>query len=264
MVHRYGRHGPHAWKRWWLRRADRCAPTLPVVARGSIVLHLHVTLATIERIIIVTVDEDSLLTHGVKGEIVKALPEGLGPELSVNIRYLAAEDAEQKAVSDLRQLDEGLTDLELPGYAEILWDKNNYAKDPDVRKEAIALREQGVAARDIYIQEFSAVYTQRFSEQRGTLLDANTKAIVRQGRTDKVQDAHHQVALSEREIVAQAAIRVYAHLRIDPQQQREALYEYIGLYEKEYKKYPFVQEGGDGSLFSHNGFRLQERQNAES
>lgn len=263
MLHRYGRHGPHAWRHRRLRRAEQFqqSPRSVALHTGSASIHIHVTIDNVERILIVSVDEINLLTHALKGVIVNALPPGLELSLYANIRYLAAEDAEEKALSDVRQLDERLTAQELQEYAEILWGKNNYAKDSEVRKEAIALRDRGIAPRDIYVREFAAVYEQKLLEKGFDLLDSDTKAILKQARTDKIADEQHLVFLSDRERVAQAAIRVYQRLSLDPQRQREELNKQIRTYESYYLQ--LSQEGGSGSSSSPDGFRPPEESGRE-
>jgi len=264
MHHRYGRHGPHAWKHWRIQRAEQFQQLSRFIEpkSGNVLIHVHVIITDVERVIIISLGEISFPTHALKGVIVSALPAGLEPNLYANIRYLAAEDAEEKALSDLRQLDERLTSQELRDYAEALWGKYNYARDPDVRKEAIALRDKGIAPRDIYVQEFSTVYEQKLSEKGFTLLDNDTKAILKQARADKAYDEQQQVFLSDRERVAQAAIRVYQRLSLDPQQQREVLNQQIRLYESYYLKRH--QEGGSGTLSSQNGFRSTQELDEES
>lgn len=189
---------------------------------------------------------------------MNALLEGLGPELFANIRYLAIEDGEQKALNDLRQLDEGLTDTELPGYAEYLWGQRRYATDGSVRNEAMTLRARGIAPRDVYAHVFSTTYRKTFEARGVPLLDDDTGTMYKQARADKIHDAQQPVSLSERERVAQAAIRVYEHLGIAPHQ-RDALHKKVRLYEAFYQTYSPASEGGNGSVTSLDGFRSEEK-----
>lgn len=259
MTHRYGRHGPHAWKRWWQRRAEQRklpSPALAPAPTSPVVIHIHVTLAHAEKIIVVSVEEDSLLTHALKGTIVYALPADLTPDLYSSIRFQATEDAERKAREDLRQLDDALDKKELQSYAQQYWDKRNYyTQDNEIRKEGMLLRERNIAPGDVYVKIFSDVYSQKVAEEGKNVLDANTKAILRQARVDKTWDALHGEALSEHWVIVQAAIRVYELLHLNPREQREKLHEYIELYRSRYEgDYYSVQGGGDGSSTGQNGF----------
>jgi len=257
MIHRYGRYGPDAWKRLRKRRITQEKLSSPSLAlalhQGSSLIPSSPSSVHTERIIIVII-------YIAKGTIVNALPE---PE-QAHIRYFAEADAQRKAAADYQRLDEVLTASETAAYAEDLWIKNEYDRtDPEVRKEAIALRGKETSARDVYVQEFTTVYARELVQKGIKQWDGETKAILSQARADKTFDKEHHLSLSEQERIAQAAIRVHIGLGIDPRQERGKLHSYIQVYDTYYQRYQPGQEGGDGAVTRPNGFRMVRNDSAD-
>jgi len=113
MHHRYGRHGPHAWRRWRERHFNRYPPYFDNTAY-TVVLYVQVPPVNIERIIIVMDYEDPRrsLEFVDDGGTMDSLPkESLDP-LS-DIGWLATNDAIRLADTDLNCHDPASgTDLE--------------------------------------------------------------------------------------------------------------------------------------------------------
>lgn len=222
MYHRYGRHGPHAWKRWRQRKFQQ---RLPVLAPSVAVVRVHVPIAT-ERIIIIVVTSENYEERDDDNTPIE-FPESRLIGTSRDERTLiyqrlenrAKLDAHRKASADITRFLANneefptLQLIELEAIGKAL-EHINYS---EIQKGDVDI----APLRDHSAQTYMKVYLNDIEQAvgKGLIFSEEEKKIRRLARTEKAQHKRELDGrvLSDVELTAHASIRAQEYLGVDTQ-----------------------------------------------
>jgi len=238
MYHRYGRHGPHAWKHWREKRFSRHISVVDHVERET-VIRLQLPFVHAERIIIIvmnTNDNGRELAEVVEATQMNQLTASNHSQFE-ELKWAAKTDAGKKAQRDLDNLEDAPSLEDLRVYAKPLG--LQYVQEHITAE--VAEGKTLFQLRDIYVDAFIEGYREYREHEtgNGALTDDLTLALKRKARADKTGDYERQVSLTDIELLYQSVIRVHSHLRSDPQAPGylQAIGKYVDVYQFEYEKY---------------------------
>ncbi len=243
MYHRYGRHGPHAWRRWRERHIHRHLPAVGYVVREAIV-HLRLPFVNTERIIIIVMDFDEYgreSARATEANNINYLPEKKQDPFAM-LEIYAEIDAEAKAKADLKRQEDLTPDSMLEEYADEI--AFHYIRDHALVAEAVAVGKKSSEIREVYTKAFVVAYHNYVEARKMTVPDETTWIMRQKARLDKAWDHDHRHAsLIGTDLIYQAVIRVQNYLGSDP---READYlqsigKYVDIYQYTYEEFDPVR-----------------------
>jgi hypothetical protein len=240
MDHRYGRHGPHAWRRWRERRFAHRSLDVIHVNRAA-VLHIHVTSEGRERIFVVLVGEDGIQIGKIKeATIVNALPPGSEPE-KTPFYSLAALDADEFAERYLQGVEdpphgEQLRDIALKlgrkRIREFIYSRGASNLDYD-------------EALNIYVSSFIKIGNEHLVNGGANISDKETWEVRKVACRDKRDDATSP--LLPHQIAIKAVLRAHEYLEFQPRYTVDYLDQInriAKIYQARYDEYNPEQEKG--------------------
>jgi len=212
MYHRYGRHGPHAWKRWRQRKFQQ---RLPILAPSVAVVHVHVPIEA-ERIIIIIMQQPQDFDERDEETTPPAIsfPDSrlIGPsqdersKVHLLIKEKAEFEANTRYDSDIQSvLDRGEE-----------WPSEKTIEREASTKANVALRPYVGTGLDIeaekrsYIRYYLEKYSARYEVDtgNGTLPNAETKRVQHLAEQDALTDKQDNIILQEPELTYQAIIHL--------------------------------------------------------
>jgi hypothetical protein len=238
MYHRYGRHGPHAWKHWREKRFSRHISVVDHVERET-VIRLQLPFVHAERIIIIVMNMDDNgreLAEVVEATQMNQLPDK-NHSLFAALRSNAEFYAEKKAKEDIKRLED------IPPFEDVQESAeesaSNYIQSHNIINEVIALGGNWREIQNTYIQVFLESYNAYIQGKGKHAPDPTTWVIRKKAHADKASDSENRAPLTEMELLYQSVIRVHSHLRSVPQAPGylQAIGKYVDVYQFEYEKY---------------------------
>ncbi len=225
MYHRYGRHGPHAWLRWYRHRFRSRALAL---SQAAVIRVVHA-----ERIIIIMV--------GVPGREGVGNPNDylLDGDPFYLITYYAEHEAEKRAEADLI-IDDPLSDAEIQDYAKEAWER--YVSRDDITRIGAQTRIRASELRQKFIEALSQEYDQLIERAGQSVPDEAVKAIRRVAREDK---RNYRALLPGTSIPYLGVVRAQQQLPPGPAVDLEYIHQiagYVSIYEEAYHKYDPIRE----------------------
>jgi len=225
MSHRYGRHGPRAWLRWY---RHRFRSRVPLLSQATVIHVVHV-----ERIIILMV------------EVPKREAESDGSNYFLDgdafylITYYAEHEAEKRAEADLL-IDDPLSDVEIQDYAKEIWER--YVSRDDITRVGAQTRTRVSELRQKFVEALSHEYDQLIEKAGQSVPDEAIKAIRRVAREDKKT---YGALLPGTSIPYLGVIRAQQQLQLGPVVDPEYIHQiasYVSVYEQAYHKHDPIRE----------------------
>jgi hypothetical protein len=254
MSHRYGRHGPHAWLRWYKRNHAQSASRLPVPVVPAVVIYIRI-LSSSERIITIVQqpegyderDEGNTPLPFPDQKLLGSSEEG-EPQASINA-YLKKNgefEAGTRYDSDKQNvLDRGgewPLEKAIEREASI---KANVALRPLVNKLSFDIDE----AKRLYIKIYINAYRARYESDthNGTLPNEEMRRVQSAAQQDASNDKQDDIHLSETELTYQAVIRIHEIFGYETRARSRYLtyiMGYLPCYKEAYQKdiYPKEQD----------------------
>jgi hypothetical protein len=258
MSHRYGRHGPRAWKRLQERKyAYHSTDLVPVVPR-EVVVHVHLPPIHAERIILIVVppadpykenSENPQGDNGQQQESNQSLPfpesRQIGPSqderssIYAELEQRATLAAERQAQADINAYK--YHQQELPTKDRVR-DIALLAANETI---TVDLLQRGnidrASLRQHYVRVYLQVYDAYLQEagMGGLIVSEEERNTQQQARYDAAQDKSVGLYLSEVELTCQAAIRAQERLKLATHAGSGYLthvLKYLQVYEPAYRK----------------------------
>ncbi len=246
MYHRYGRHGPHAWLRWYRHRYAHPATSLVPVARSTIVIHsIFNNQERIIFIVVLSADENSNFTEP------RFIPQrSSSNSLLEERRNDILGDGYRRAIKD--EDGEGI-----PLQSDLHKDAKKAGldfidKNPDITKiPGVSMPEIISYYVGVFIEGYLSYFDVRPENAEQFFHEQSTRATRQRARSDKSEDLQNNIILTEPQIRYQAAIRAVQQLHLEPRSGTAYLQQvqrYIPVYERFYLEGEVNRNYGDRSF----------------
>lgn len=243
MYHRYGRHGPAAWLRWYRRKYHS---RLPVPVSTTIGVEVEITIYVERILIVMALYEDESQGENINRNLQPlhpqqpyALPEHLRAEID-QIRGAGRIQGKITAREDVKTRAD-----DLPSAQEV----ENTATT-EALKKIKEVMDKGLRVDDAAEEYLTQEYTEAFivayqaqmseSERNGYVPDANKRAIRQAARSDKDYYNAQNVRLQPEFVRYLAMARALRQKALDNRpsiNELEAIHEYVGSYCTFYQQY---------------------------
>jgi len=240
MYHRYGRHGPHAWKRW---RQRKFFSHLPAVVPTVAIAHLQVP-PTVERIILIVVTSPDDFEQNEPIQIPsRDTPRSLQPArdnspLARKARIQAADDIEEVKALIAQEGSVTILDDEVSERALALAKltvKNSYPpENPPDLSEYKQMVKRWVAA---YMEQFAEERQAIASKDLKSLPDGKAVALAQKAREDKAKytfPSSGRGPFHQRDLAVVSALH---ELELCPnlEEHLEKIHDYVDIYEEAFR-----------------------------